>query len=231
MDVYMPDAPSRKLPVLFVHGGGWRAGSRTIFHPIMYALMKAGWLCGSLDYRLSHCTAMDQLQDVRLARSLFTHYAHAAGFRDQVVLVGSSAGAHLALMDAMTAGDHPVAGVVAISAPLSFEPWEEMFPPIWADMSRIAGLSYEDQPERYQALSPIRHINEHTPPICLMDGANEHMLPAHLARDFIAGMTAKSRDVRRHVYVNAEHGFLYDLKRPCQQRAYADLQAFLEHLE
>lgn len=231
LDVFPHASPMRRLPVLFVHGGGWNGGSRTIFHPIMYALSREGWLCGSLDYRLSQCTAKDQLRDVRLGRELFTQGAADVGCAGKVVLVGSSAGAHLALMDALTDRQQQVAGVVAVSAPLSFEPWEEMFPPIWASMCRIAGAAYEDQPERYRDLSPLRHVDERTPAICLMDGANEHMFPAHLAKEFIAAMQSKGREIRHHVYDHAEHGFFYDVTRPCQQKAYADLVNFLKHLE
>ena len=35
LDIFVPDCPAREMAVLFVHGGGWRGGERSIYHPVM----------------------------------------------------------------------------------------------------------------------------------------------------------------------------------------------------
>ena len=231
LDIFLPDCQARKLAVLFIHGGGWSGGSRVIYHPVMTALTHLGWICGSLDYRLSGVTALEQLDDVHFGRELFLEKLHEIGHTGDMVLVGSSAGAHLALLEGMTNTDQFAKGIVSISGILTFEVWDEIFPPIRDSMVSIAGQLYADNPELYRRLSPYQQINDHTPPICLMDGANEHMFPTHLSEEFIARMNAHGRLVKHHIYPNAEHGFFYDVTRPCQQKAFADLTKFFEIFE
>lgn len=227
LDVFIPESPSHESAVLFVHGGGWIGGTKTVFHPIMTALTKLGWICGSLDYRLSGVTALNQVEDVHSGRELFIEKLRAMGQSGYLVLLGSSAGAHLALLEGMINRDDYVKGIVAVSAPVTFELWDNIFPPIKDAMVSIAGAPYADNPELYRTLSPIHQINNDTPPVCLMDGANEHMFPHNLTEKFVEKMHKYNRLVEHHVYANAEHGFFYDVTRTCQQKAFADLTEFL----
>jgi len=231
LDIFVPDCPARKLAVLFVHGGGWSGGARTAFHPTMTALTKLGWICGTLDYRLSGVNALEQIADVRFGRELFFEKLQELGHTGDLVLVGSSSGAHLALLEGMTNTDCHTAGIVSISGILTFELWDEIFPPIKAAMISIAGQAYADNPDLYRSLSPDQQINDQTPPICLMDGVNEHMFPNNLAEAFVAKMHKYGRTAEHHIYDKAEHGFFYDVTRPCQQKAFADLVTFLEKAE
>ena len=231
LDIFVPDCPLRKMAVLFVHGGGWTGGARSAYHPIMTALTKLGWICGSLDYRLTGVTALDQMADVRLGRDLFAEKLHEMGQTGDLMLVGSSAGAHLALMEGMTNLNSCTKGIVSISGILTFELWDEIFPPIMDAMVSIAGKPYADNNELYRSLSPYCQINNQTPPICLLDGENEHMYPNHLAEEFVAKMHEHGRSAEHHIYANAEHGFFYDVTRPCQQKALADLTKFFEVVE
>jgi len=123
-----------------------------------------------------------------------------------LVLIGGSAGGHLALIAGMTHSVDRTLGIIAASAPTTFELWGEIFPPIRDAMVSIAGESMADAPELYRALSPCYYINECTPPICLLNGANEHMFPRFMTEAFVAKMQAAGRIVGSHVYANAEHG-------------------------
>ena len=231
LDIFVPDSPARGLAILFVHGGGWKGGTRADCHPVMNALTKLGWICGSLDYRLNGVTALDQMNDVRLGRTLFAEKLYEMRHTGDLVLVGSSAGAHLALMEGMKNLDHCTKGIVSISGILTFEIWDEIFPPIKDAMVSIAGESYIDNPDLYRRLSPYFQINDKTPPICLLDGDNEHMFPNHLAEEFVVKMQECGRSAEHHIYANAEHGFFYNIIRPCQKNAFADLTKFIESVE
>jgi len=194
----------------------------------MVALTKLGYVCGSLDYRLGGgATALEQVEDVALGRQVFTDYLKESGYPEGIVLCGSSAGAHLALLAGMRDSEEPTLGIVAASGPVTFELWEEIFPPIRDAMVSIAGKSMTDAPELYRELSPYYHINGCTPPICLLNGANEHMFPRPLTEVFVAKMQLAGRFVESHVYANAEHGFFYDVTRSCQQKAFHDVTRFL----
>jgi len=69
LDVVEPNQATRGVSLLFVHGGGWTSGVRSIYHPIMFALRKLDYVCGSLDYRLAGgATALEQVDDVALGQ-------------------------------------------------------------------------------------------------------------------------------------------------------------------
>ncbi|GAA2489859.1 alpha/beta hydrolase [Streptomyces gobitricini] len=74
LDLWLPDEPRGPLPVVvFVHGGGWRTGTRTEMGPAFRhwrpgpfsRLARAGFVVASLDYRLSgEAVHPAQLEDV-----------------------------------------------------------------------------------------------------------------------------------------------------------------------
>ena len=66
-DVFEPyeNAPERDIALFFIHGGGWRSGSRECFHIIMDELCRRGYICASTDYRLDAKDAFEQLSDIR----------------------------------------------------------------------------------------------------------------------------------------------------------------------
>lgn len=49
LDLFVPERITQKKCFFFVHGGGWRAGSRTIYHKIMEQLVERGFICASAD--------------------------------------------------------------------------------------------------------------------------------------------------------------------------------------
>lgn len=98
LDVWLPedaqDGP--ELPaVLFVHGGGWYYGSRTMAAPKVGPLLAGGFVVASLDYRLSGeapfpAAVEDVIAAVRFLQGLPEVDEH------RVVLFGESAGANIA---------------------------------------------------------------------------------------------------------------------------------------
>ena len=97
-DVFEPadGAPERDYAVFFVHGGGWRAGARDIYHIIMDELCRRGYICASTDYRLHAKDAFEQLSDIREAYDKFVGILKARGGKmPKIATYGSSAGAHL----------------------------------------------------------------------------------------------------------------------------------------
>ena len=95
-DVFEPDSITEEISLFFVHGGGWQAGSRTIYHKLMEAFNNRGYLCAATDYRLKGVSVFDQLQDVREAYDHFVSWLKERGRPLKIAVCGGSAGAHLA---------------------------------------------------------------------------------------------------------------------------------------
>jgi acetyl esterase/lipase len=102
-DLY-PQAGLKNAPVLlFVHGGGWAAGSRKGVHALPDYARRHGFLLASTGYRFApEADAGDAARDVSNAvRRLWREAPRLGGDPDRVVLVGHSSGAHLAALAAV----------------------------------------------------------------------------------------------------------------------------------
>ncbi|KAN0102844.1 alpha/beta-hydrolase [Hyaloscypha variabilis] len=108
IDIYVPTEADVDPPImLFIHGGGWSGGNRTDYsRPLFYHFLSLGFIVTSMDYRLLPETKLEgQMEDIRdvegwlrknLAREVKEHFS---GIQDdKIIVVGASAGAHLALL-------------------------------------------------------------------------------------------------------------------------------------
>lgn len=129
IDLYDPvpaarrDADPAALAVLFVHGGGWYGGSREAYSGWAEHAAALGHPSGSVGYRTQEgSTYRDKREDVLAGwRVLGDEFPGA----ERVCLVGSSAGAHLVTMLALTqrpADLVPLSGVVSMNGPGSMRP-------------------------------------------------------------------------------------------------------------
>jgi acetyl esterase/lipase len=113
LDLYLPPASSTPFPtVVWIHGGGWQAGSRADVEQVK-RLVCSGYAVASIDYRLSVPDSVDpvgwafptQIQDVKAAirflRAKASTYKLDAG---RIATFGSSAGGHLAALAATSKG-------------------------------------------------------------------------------------------------------------------------------
>ena len=102
-----PDLPKDgKAPVLVqVHGGAWVIGNKDQqAMPLMAHLADRGWICVSINYRLSpRATWPDHIVDVKRALAwVKDHIADYGGDPDFVAITGGSAGGHPCSLAALT---------------------------------------------------------------------------------------------------------------------------------
>ena len=95
-----------KAPVLLqVPGGAWAIGMRRPqAYPLMSHFAERGWVCVSIDYRVSPVhTWPDHIVDVKRALAwVKEHIAEYGGDPDFVAITGGSAGGHLSALAALT---------------------------------------------------------------------------------------------------------------------------------
>jgi acetyl esterase/lipase len=116
LDLYTPHGGTAPPVVVFLHGGGWRVGSRRIFittwrdwSPDPFArLVAAGFAVASIDYRLTgEAVFPAQLHDAKAAVRWLRTRARELGLDPaRIVAWGESAGGHLAALLGLTA-DRP----------------------------------------------------------------------------------------------------------------------------
>jgi acetyl esterase/lipase len=105
-DLYKPRAATQPLAlVVWVHGGGWRSGSKENVTQAL-RLVCGGYAVASIDYRLSdEATLPSQVHDVKAAVRHLRANATALGIDPgRIALFGSSAGGHLASLAGASEG-------------------------------------------------------------------------------------------------------------------------------
>jgi acetyl esterase/lipase len=109
LDLYRPrHHPSDGPTLIHFHGGAFSIGRKSHeARPLLYHLASRGWTCISANYRLRGGARFpDPLIDVKKALAWVREHGREQGADPRAVFVaGSSAGAHLAAMAALTPND------------------------------------------------------------------------------------------------------------------------------
>jgi acetyl esterase/lipase len=183
LDIYRPAQP-RNAVLVYVHGGAWRAGSRA--QPPCLALLQAGYTIVSVDYRLSPVAPFPaQVFDIRAAiRYLRINHIPLELDARNIILVGTSAGGHLATLVGVSEGVAELAGEIGDDRHISTEVQGIVSYFGAGNLTTILsqstphGLSVREpalrlfigglpneQPELARLASPITHVDASDPPL------------------------------------------------------------------
>jgi acetyl esterase/lipase len=227
LDVHRPRvrAPGGRAPVLvYVHGGGWVVGFRERQGlPLMRHLASRGWVCFSIDYRLSpRATFPDHIIDVKRALAWVKEHAEEHGGDPEFVVVcGNSAGAHLAALAALTANDEKyqpgfehadtsVRGCIALYGIYDFTDRHRHFPNRgFATLVEhfVMKKSRAHAPEDYCRASPYFRVHEEAPPFLVVHGDRDSLAPTGESRKFVEALREKSVPVVYAEIADSQHAF------------------------
>ena len=105
IDLYLTDAPGPNPLLIWIHGGGWRGGSKDRVVSHFLDFRERGYSVASIGYRLSDSPWPTTVSDVKAAvRFLRARSERYAIDPDRFVAIGSSAGGHLVSMLGVSAG-------------------------------------------------------------------------------------------------------------------------------
>ena len=98
LDLYLPKDVEIPPLVVWIHGGGWRAGSRKRLH--LQEVSNHGYAMASISYRFTEQAIFPaQIHDCKAAIRWLRANADKYGYdADWIAVAGSSAGGHLALL-------------------------------------------------------------------------------------------------------------------------------------
>jgi acetyl esterase/lipase len=218
VDLYRPLTPGLHPLIVMVHGGGWYSGDRHELPPLNRYLAGRGYAVAALDYRLAPAwTYPAPLEDVQAAVAFLA--AHAGDYAvdpSRVVLMGRSAGGHLALMtaygDAAALGGARVAGVVAYYAAtdlaaLARTDCADPFTDLRQVTSQLIGAAVDDALDRYHAASPLTYAARRQPPTLLVHGARDATVPVAQSRALAAALERAGNPVAYLELPWSGHGF------------------------
>ena len=220
LDIYNPTATRNSTAVLMLHGGAWRRGDRSLLAPHAMVLAEQGFVAIVPEYRLvEEAVFPAQIHDVRRALRWARKHASELGFDPaRLCLEGHSAGGHLALLAAGSAGDArldapddnvriptTVAAVAAIYPPVLFHLGSEQ--PLVGSVPAQA-LPGADVSEEMAALaSPTFHVGTHLPPVMLLHGDADKVVPAATSRRYEQEVRDKGGKIDLRIFAGFPHGF------------------------
>ncbi len=199
LDVYLPAeaASGQHRPALvWIHGGGWTGGTKNEARAknVCTTVAAAGYVAISIDYRLGAGAWPTNLFDCKNAVRFLRARAEAYGVDpDRIAVAGGSAGGHLALMVALTAGKpglepegeaspYPgtssavrcVANFYGITHILTRRETDKQGNPGEARRTLAGAISVHRATSETDPVltlsSPVTHVTRHSPPMLTLHG-------------------------------------------------------------
>jgi acetyl esterase/lipase len=227
LDLYLPDPlPDKRLPlVIWIHGGGWRGGSKD--RTRAPETLGTGYAVASIDYRLSHEAVFPaQIHDCKAAiRWLRGHATEYNLDPDRFGAWGSSAGGHLVALLGTSGGVGELEGIVGdhlrqssdvqavcdyygptdLLAMLSQPSLLDHHSPTSPESLLLGGPVSENQELAWLA-SPIAFVDPTDPPFFIVHGDQDPTVPVEQSIDFHAALTDLGVDSMLRIVEGAKHG-------------------------
>lgn len=205
LDLYRPIEVESPLPlVIHVHGGGWQGGNpRQSGQVIIQHLARSGWAVAAIEYPLSpaatfpdHLFGVDAAIEWAAARSDIT---------GPIVLMGASAGAHLASVAALTRpGIDGFIGSYGIYDFFNRHQTRHDWPLIPRVVMKTTSA---ESPELYRQASPLDLVHDDSPPFLLIHGTFDSLVPPAEAHHLARELTAVGASVEVLEVPYAQHGY------------------------
>lgn len=208
LDVYGPTDAQRAPVVVFFYGGSWQTGSKADYAFVARALAQSGIVVVVPDYRVYPEVKFagfmhDGAAAVAWAKANAARYG---GDPDRLVLMGHSAGAHIAALltlDRRWLGREGIdparalAGTVGLAGPYDFLPLTD--PAIKALLGPPAKLA---------DTQPINFVDGRNPPMFLGTDAADRVVEARNTESLAARIEAAGGPVEMRVYRGLTHATL-----------------------
>jgi acetyl esterase/lipase len=204
LDVYAP-AEVRDAPVVvFWYGGSWRRGERAQYRFVAEALVRQGYVVVLPDYRLTpEARFPDFVDDAGAAIAwVAANASRFGGDPARIFAMGHSAGAYNAVLAALDpaylaragAPAGAIKGAIGLSGPY--------------DMASLRGRAIDAAfgPVSAQApAQPARFARAASPPVLLIHGAKDTLVPPAHAEFLAAALRAAGARVETRIYPEVAH--------------------------
>jgi acetyl esterase/lipase len=216
MDVYLPAGRSTSTTnvMILIHGGGWNAGDKADFNAYIDSLKRRepAYAIFNINYRLANSPNLFPAQetDVKAAIEFIYNKRNEYHISGKFVLIGASAGGHLALLHA-----YKYTTPVKIKAVVDFFGPTELVslynnppnPLIPLLLTSVIGGSPATHASMYQQSSPVNFINAQSTPTIILHGGLDFVVPPSQS-ELLKNTLQANSVVHQYVFYPAEgHGW------------------------
>ena len=197
LDVYYQSNTRDRPVVIFWYGGSWTQGEKSRYKFVGAALAERGFVAVLPNYRLYPEVKFPEFiaDGAHAVAWAERHAREFGGDPHKIVLMGHSAGAHMAAFLALNAAaltqggaePHDIVGLVGLSGPYALDPNSDTLRTIFA------------APYALSDWQPVRFVSPHSPPTLLIHGQDDKIVAIAHAE--------KLRDALRQQGVRVETDF------------------------
>lgn len=234
MDIYLPAGrtTSATKVLVLIHGGGWTGGDKAEFDPYIQTLMQRlpDYALFNINYRLATSNANRfpaQENDVKAAMEFISNKAGEYKVSQNVVLLGFSAGAHLALLQGYkhTSPVKPRA-IVSFFGPTDLVDMYNNPTSTFTTLllEALIGASPTQNIGAYQQSSPAFFVNGSSAPTMILHGGQDNLVAPSQAT-LLDNKLQAAGVARQYVYYpNEGHGWF----GPSLEDSFNKIEAFLD---
>lgn len=223
LDLYT-DEDSRLPLIIFVHGGGWRAGDKAVAERFARSFVDLGYAVASVNYRfVPEATVQEAADDI--AEAIYFMAANEVGANydpSRIAVMGHSAGAHLAAFAAFTLYSPGTVDALVLLDGVGYD--------FAAQMDLQPGLAnlMREYTSSWNSVSPINFVEDAPDEMATFVAAgNDERQTKAQAQALGAALQAAGKLVELTLYPDLAHNdFLAQVSREDSDLSY-DVRSFL----
>lgn len=224
LDLYMPTNATKPALMVWIHGGAWSGGSKE--NPPT-EFIEHGFALASINYRLSgEAKFPAQIHDIKAAIRFLRANAQKYGFdANKIILWGSSAGGHLAVLAGVTNGNADLEGnlgenlqtsskvqvILDYYGPTNLTTILKQSTPHGLNVRTPAlellfGKPVKDISAELSLASPVFHIDKNDPPLFICHGDQDIQVPINQSIELYGKYKQAGLKVEMEFIYGAAHG-------------------------
>ncbi|HNP53663.1 MAG TPA: alpha/beta hydrolase [Ferruginibacter sp.] len=217
MDIYLPANRNSNTKVMFIiHGGGWSGGDKSDMNPYVDTMKrrKPDYAIININYRLALSGSNlfpTQENDVKQAIEFIYTHRNEYTISDRFVLVGASAGGHLALLQGYKY-DAPVKpkAIIDFFGPTDMKDMYEHPVLTGGDLPILAVMGATPQQDSllYAHSSPINYVSATCPPTMILQGGADVIVNPLQSQTLYARLQLAGIPAQLAFYPSQGHGWI-----------------------
>ncbi|SDJ78636.1 Acetyl esterase/lipase [Pedobacter sp. ok626] len=190
LDLYLPPVKNGPTPIVInIHGGGWNKGNKESQSGFS-GFFKRGYAAANIGYRLTGvATAPAAVEDTRCALIYLINNAKKLNIDvNKIVIMGGSAGGHLALMGGLLENNHifdtncKTTEKIKVAAIIDkygiTDVWDWGYGPNKTSKSATSWLGAKAKDKDFaMSVSPLYQVKKTSPPVFIVHGDADPIVP------------------------------------------------------
>jgi len=219
---YYQQTTKKKIPlVIYIHGGGWVHGNKNAEYDKIKVFIENGYSVANVEYRLANQSAAPAaIEDVNEAINYLLKNAKILNFDvNKVVVMGGSAGAHLALLAGLQSQSKiynhhkfKVAAIISKYGPTDLLTWK---PATAQGSASSAWLADRKNDTAFvKSLSPVNYVSKNRIPVLFIHGDQDQTVPIEQSETLYQLLKGEGSPTQLYIVKGGKHGNFGDVETP-----------------